>query len=48
MRRLGHEVVVKEETFGTSHFARPALVVVDGDVLRGGVNLFNPACAGGL
>ena len=50
LRRLGHEVVVRAETFGTSHFARPAAVLVDPatGALRGGVNLFNPAYAIGL
>jgi gamma-glutamyltranspeptidase/glutathione hydrolase len=50
LRRLGHDVVLKEETFGTSHFARPAAVLVDPatGTLRGGVNLFNPAHAIGL
>jgi gamma-glutamyltranspeptidase/glutathione hydrolase len=50
LRRLGHDVVVKEETFGTSHFARPAAVLIDPTTghLRGGVNLFNPAMAMGL
>jgi gamma-glutamyltranspeptidase / glutathione hydrolase len=50
LRSLGHEVIVREETFSTSHFARPNGVLVDATTgeLRGGVNQYKPALAIGL
>ena len=50
LRRLGHQVTVVEETFSTSHFARPNGVLVDraSGTLRGGVNQYKPATAAGL
>jgi gamma-glutamyltranspeptidase/glutathione hydrolase len=50
LRRLGHEVTVREESFSTSYFARPNGVLVDPATgeLRGGVNQYKPALAVGL
>jgi gamma-glutamyltranspeptidase/glutathione hydrolase len=50
LRRLGHELDVREETFSTTYFGRPNMVMVDsatGDLL-GGVNQYKPAYAMGL
>jgi len=50
LRRLGHDVVVREESLSTSYFARPNGVLVDPATgeLRGGVNQYKPALAIGL
>jgi len=50
LRGLGHELDVREETFSTTYFGRPNMVMVDpatGDLL-GGVNQYKPAYAIGL
>jgi len=50
LRRLGHRLDIREETFSTTYFGRPNAVVVDPDTgrLQGGVNPFKPALAIGL
>ncbi len=50
LRKLGHNVVVKEETFSTSFFGRPNGITVDAKngTLLGGVNQYKPAMAIGL
>lgn len=50
LRRLGHDLVVQEETFSTTYFGRPNAVVVDPATgrLLGGVNQYKPAYAIGL
>lgn len=50
LRRLGHDVDVKQETFSTTYFGRPNMVMVDpaSGRLLGGVNQYKPAYAEGL
>jgi gamma-glutamyltranspeptidase/glutathione hydrolase len=50
LREAGHQVVPREEHFGTSYFARPNGVLVrpEDGTLRGGVNQYKPAMAIGL
>jgi gamma-glutamyltranspeptidase/glutathione hydrolase len=50
LRRLGHELEVMEETFSTTYFGRPNMVMVDPATgrLLGGVNQYKPAYAMGL
>jgi gamma-glutamyltranspeptidase/glutathione hydrolase len=50
LRRLGHEVVVREETFATSYFARPNGILINQETgeLTAGVNQYKPAHAIGL
>ena len=49
LRAMGHEVEAREETFFSSHFARPSAILVDRDrTLRGGANPLKPALAAGL
>lgn len=47
LRAMGHDLVVKEETFSSSWFARPNGILIDGATLRGGVNQFKVAWAEG-
>jgi len=46
--RMGHEVVVQEETLGTAPFGRINAIEIDGDHLRGGVGRMRVAMAEGL
>lgn len=49
LRDMGHELELREETFFSSHFARPSAIGVAPDgTLRGGVNPLKPALAAGL
>ncbi len=49
LRAMGHELELREETFFSSHFARPSAILVDRDrTLRAGVNPLKPALAAGL
>jgi gamma-glutamyltranspeptidase/glutathione hydrolase len=50
LRAMGHDVVVREDDLGTSHFARPLAIAVDPDgrLLRAGVYSHNPASAMGI
>lgn len=50
LRAIGHEVVVREETFLSSYFARPNGVLVDREssVLRGGVEPYKMSTAVGF
>jgi gamma-glutamyltranspeptidase/glutathione hydrolase len=50
LRTLGHELDVREETFSTTYFGRPNMVMVDPAThdLVGGVNQYKPAYAIGL
>lgn len=49
LRAMGHELELREETFFSSHFARPSAIVIDRDgTLRGGANPLKPALAAGL
>lgn len=50
LRRLGHQVEEREETFSTSYFGRPNAVMVQPGTgrLLGGVNQYKPALAMGL
>ncbi|MEO1224184.1 MAG: gamma-glutamyltransferase [Pseudomonadota bacterium] len=50
LRRMGHRLDMREETFSTTYFGRPNTVVVDPDTgrLQGGVNALKPALAIGL
>lgn len=50
LRRLGHDLSVQEETFSTTYFGRPNMVMVDpgSGMLLGGVNQYKPAYAMGL
>jgi gamma-glutamyltranspeptidase/glutathione hydrolase len=46
---MGHVVEVREETFFSSHFARPSAIAIAPDgTLRGGANPLKPALAAGL
>ena len=46
---MGHEIELREETFFSSHFARPSAIRVErGGALRGGANPMKPALAAGL
>lgn len=45
---LGHRVSVKEETFASSHFARPSAIAVDGTALRAGVGALKTSTAIGV
>ncbi|MGH2499734.1 MAG: gamma-glutamyltransferase family protein, partial [Candidatus Limnocylindria bacterium] len=44
---MGHELVVLEETLSSTWFGRPNAILVDGDVLRAGVNRLKPSLAAG-
>ena len=50
LRAIGHEVVMREETFLSSYFARPNGVLIDRqrDVLRGGVEPYKMSTAVGF
>lgn len=49
LRAMGHELELREETFFSSHFARPSAIVVDGTGrMRAGANPLKPALAAGL
>ena len=50
LRRLGHQVEEREETFSTSYFGRPNAVMVQPGTgrLLGGVNQYKPTLAMGL
>jgi gamma-glutamyltranspeptidase / glutathione hydrolase len=50
LRRLGHSVTVREETFASSYFARPNGILIDQKTgeLSAGVNQYKPALAIGL
>ena len=46
---MGHEIEVREETFFSSHFARPSAIRVERNgILRGGANPLKPALAAGV
>ncbi|MBA2370603.1 MAG: gamma-glutamyltransferase [Chloroflexi bacterium] len=46
---MGHEIELREETFFSSHFARPSAIRVERDgTLRGGANPLKPALAAGI
>lgn len=48
LEEMGHEIEVREETFFSSHFARPSAIRIDRDgTLRGGANPLKPALAAG-
>jgi hypothetical protein len=47
LRRRGYRVVPLAEDHGTFHFARPQLVVVDGEGLRVGLDHLRPTAAAG-
>jgi len=45
---MGHEIEVREETFFSSHFARPSAIRIERNgILRGGANPLKPALAAG-
>ncbi|EKF20470.1 gamma-glutamyltransferase [Nitratireductor pacificus] len=49
LRDLGHEVLIREETFSSSYFGRPNGILIDErNVLQAGVNVLKPAMAIGL
>ncbi|MBI2773843.1 MAG: gamma-glutamyltransferase family protein [Chloroflexi bacterium] len=48
LTRMGHDVVVQEETLGTAPFGRINAIEIDGDQLRGGVGRLRVAMAQGL
>jgi len=50
LRRMGHQLDVREENLAASGFGRPNGILVDSDngALRGGVNQYKPAWALGL
>jgi hypothetical protein len=50
LRRLGHQIEEREETFSTSYFGRPNAVMVQPGTgrLLGGVNQYKPTLAMGL
>ena len=49
LREMGHEIELREETFFSSHFARPSVILVDGTGrMRAGANPLKPALAAGL
>ena len=50
LRRMGHEVVLREETFLSSYFGRPNGVLIDrqNGVLRGGVEPYKMSTAAGF
>lgn len=49
LRQLGHEVVVKEESFSSSYFGRPNGILIDETgTMQAGVNALKPAMAIGL
>lgn len=45
---MGHRVSVREETFASSHFARPSAIAVDGSSLRAGVGALKTSTAIGV
>lgn len=49
LKTMGHKVLVREETYSSSHFGRPNGILIDDDgALLGGVNVLKPAMAIGL
>ncbi|HEX4744812.1 MAG TPA: gamma-glutamyltransferase [Candidatus Limnocylindria bacterium] len=49
LRAMGHELELREETFFSSHFARPSAILVDASGMkRAGANPLKPALAAGL
>ncbi len=50
LRKMGHQLDVREENLAASGFGRPNGILIDSDngVLRGGVNQYKPAWALGL
>jgi gamma-glutamyltranspeptidase / glutathione hydrolase len=49
LQAMGHDLLVREETYSSSHFGRPNGILVDDDgALLGGVNVLKPAMAIGL
>ncbi|GAC1455483.1 MAG: hypothetical protein NVSMB8_00820 [Candidatus Limnocylindrales bacterium] len=45
---MGHRLSVKEETFASSHFARPSAIAVDGSTRRAGVGALKASTAIGV
>ena len=48
LERLGHDLMLRDDSLSSSFFARPSGILVDGEELRAGVHPYSPATAIGV